>query len=1556
MERATTADREYRKGTSVMTSSKRWTAARAVAAGLAAGMFLLMSGDRGGLAATPPGIDPLEILNLQIRANAIVILDSSGSMAETLAPSAGDLAGDDPNSKLYQAKAVLTQVIRDNERKVSFQFGQYEQPGVGAQAGEMAVPTVEASTYDPGNASGGAVLSTERFLYSTTSARTANLVTNELTVDLRSYIVPNNARIYLIENGTSNVNAPVAAGLYPTGTALALALSTAASNAGTGGNAYTVTYMDNHRFRFRRTTGTQSFTLRWSQMGTGDNLTLRNLIGGSTTDQAAAGTPPEATTANDSRGAIDLRRRSDTEFVESGVTFYKLFARRFFNGQRLVLRQSSNATSAAPTAAPASLGNGDVVCSVTPAIGTTGVGGTGQLAVATDPFSARDQPWVELVRGDASCNAAAGAQASRFYFSSVPRGNYAASPAAGQPEYIPGGGEWRRLDTGPNPDVWIPWGADNTCGGFESLVSLQPCTNNAQFNLIAPHLKLEVEIDPVTRLPIGYTENTDGSITPPTEPTVQGIRAGGSTPISESIADVDAEFTSTLWPTISAYGANGPFPKTFLIFLTDGDDTCQTADGGTSIGDDNMALRAAYRAQLLRQSIDTSTPRRAEASSISTFVIAFGSGASATRSNWISYGGSGMIGGGGAGQIPLVNHGGAIGQAWSRGPTAAELATCTTCRPASIATNPAELAAALQSAIEQGQTVGVFSDQQSVTESIFELAYRAQANLDPFESNRYDFSVPILLQSTFEMPSFEGRLKAFRRQGNASVQEWDAGQKLQDRVAAEVGVLPRTWTELRGTGTTDDVLSTDALIERRIYTTSGNGVYGVTVADLLDNFATPPARLTLWPTEASIDPVPVSNSYPAGKLDIALGISPGLMSFSELQATFGACTASTVGGALPADCTAASGRAVQEARRAILAYTAGAELLRDGAGAIRTSAGEIQFRLRNWILAESTLAAPAAVGPPPDERTKFHVAEYQNFIKGPSGDALKMGFGLTEPPDATDETTADSTHQPVMSVVYHAANDMLHAFRAGPCNKEQACVGTSLIETGGEELWGFVPYDLLGALKGRLQPQGRTNHTYMLSAPVRLADVFVPGSFSRTVEGTTISSNEGVWRVMIFLGRGIGGKYVTALDVTAPGQFNLHSLKTTGPIPIWNRGNPDTHDGQVGGVANNSLEPNDLAAYAEMGQTWSIPAIGFVRRAGNVTTRTPGGVEYAAYMGSGYANNAGCTSGCEGARFYALDALTGDVIASHNVGNRNNAATPFTNVIAAGPAVFQPERVSFRPQGGINESILEANAVYFNDIHGRVWKTLTNNPGNAPLMLADVNGTGVTQHPLGVSPALLNYEDPLSQGGNGMERPHLYVESGNDNRIFLPTDPVPTTPPFKAWGLIDRNPDDSNDAGGDGVTGPVKVLFAKDFPALYRGTTQAATAFESVGLGRVFIAGTRFNPPGTTNAPPPPPCRSSFDSILFALGAASGNAAFDLNSGNDEYVEYRDEKVMSVQAVRGHVVVDRGLGAEIAPTPPPAVLISQPVPGSVFNGISIPENYAIANRETPFRAQPTLCR
>jgi hypothetical protein len=553
--------------------------------------------------------------------------------------------------------------------------------------------------------------------------------------------------------------------------------------------------------------------------------------------------------------------------------------------------------------------------------------------------------------------------------------------------------------------------------------------------------------------------------------------------------------------------------------------------------------------------------------------------------------------------------------------------------------------------------------------------------------------------------------------------------------------------------------------------------------------------------------------------------------------------------------------------------------------------------------------------------------------------------------------------KPVMTVAYHAANDMLHAFRAGPCrdNSGGNTCRDSRQETGGEELWGFVPFDMLGQIKERMGSQRREPHTYVIAAPVRLADVFVPGSFSRTVGGASISG-DGVWRTVIYFGRGIGGKYLTALDVTAPGPYTFGSLQTAGPIVLWNRGNPDTQNGLVGGTANNTVAGNtDLAAYARMGETWSIPAIAPVKAAANTTPRKPiNGSEFVAYAGSGYGNTTGCVSGtnpCEGKRFYALDALTGDVIYTYDTTDRAGT-NAFPNAIVAGPAAFNGERLKFQTGiSGVSTAADLTTRVYFVDIHGRLYvvkEPTVTSPTRTFTQLADVNNASTVEQPLAVAPALLNYAD-----AGGTLRPHIYLESGHDKRIFPPDADPATTPPFKLFGLRD---DDltADPSSTDEVVGPVKVLFVKPLPNLYRGNVQPATAFTAGGLGRVFFAGSRFNPPGTTFAPPPPPCRSSFDSILFAVGAGSGNAAYDLNaSGQDEYFEYQNQKVQAVQVKGGILVVDRGLGAEVPPPPPaPPEVLVPPASGSVYVGLSKNScpTCITSHQSMPFNAGTSVCR
>src|SRR5262249_24835413 len=147
-----------------------------------------------------------------------------------------------------------------------------------------------------------------------------------------------------------------------------------------------------------------------------------------------------------------------------------------------------------------------------------------------------------------------------------------------------------------------------------------------------------------------------------------------------------------------------------------------------------------------------------------------------------------------------------------------------------------------------------FSDQQSITESIFEMVASAPAfapspgtsplpSPDPLRADsRYNATIPVLLQSTFEMPQFKGHLNAFRNISSvaqppgapacagsppfpaACLDASDAGRKLYDRVATNsLTTLQYTFDQLRGGSTSTDAnivtFTAPGVIRRRIYTT-----------------------------------------------------------------------------------------------------------------------------------------------------------------------------------------------------------------------------------------------------------------------------------------------------------------------------------------------------------------------------------------------------------------------------------------------------------------------------------------------------------------------------------------------------------------------------------------------------------------------------------------------------------------------------------------------------------------------------------------------------------------
>jgi hypothetical protein len=75
------------------TTMKRHKWSRGAGLGLAAILLLVLSGDGIGAAISPHGIDPLDVLDLQVKPNVIIVLDSSGSMQESLGR---DSAGNSP--------------------------------------------------------------------------------------------------------------------------------------------------------------------------------------------------------------------------------------------------------------------------------------------------------------------------------------------------------------------------------------------------------------------------------------------------------------------------------------------------------------------------------------------------------------------------------------------------------------------------------------------------------------------------------------------------------------------------------------------------------------------------------------------------------------------------------------------------------------------------------------------------------------------------------------------------------------------------------------------------------------------------------------------------------------------------------------------------------------------------------------------------------------------------------------------------------------------------------------------------------------------------------------------------------------------------------------------------------------------------------------------------------------------------------------------------------------------------------------------------------------------
>jgi hypothetical protein len=229
------------------------------------------------------------------------------------------------------------------------------------------------------------------------------------------------------------------------------------------------------------------------------------------------------------------------------------------------------------------------------------------------------------------------------------------------------GVRWHKANRTENPANRLAVLANNaSCGGFA------PLTSDA--TEIGRYLGPELQINPNGTID-GYVEGSLGAppLAPPRE---YGIRASGLTPLANALTDIGARFASS-WSSLAA-------EKTFVLLLTDGDDTCvdkKTGDVTVSTAD-ARALRAALRAQLIVQ-----------AARVPVLIVAFGNEVSARRSQWIAWGGTGLV-------RPTTGTGEAV--RWAAPPSEAERKACTSCRDALTARDATELEAAVRKAIDVG--------------------------------------------------------------------------------------------------------------------------------------------------------------------------------------------------------------------------------------------------------------------------------------------------------------------------------------------------------------------------------------------------------------------------------------------------------------------------------------------------------------------------------------------------------------------------------------------------------------------------------------------------------------------------------------------------------------------------------------------------------------------------------------------------------------------------------------------------------------------------------------
>ena len=360
-----------------------------------------------------------------------------------------------------------------------------------------------------------------------------------------------------------------------------------------------------------------------------------------------------------------------------------------------------------------------------------------------------------------------------------------------------------------------------------------------------------------------------------------------------------------------------------------------------------------------------------------------------------------------------------------------------------------------------------------------------------------------------------------------------------------------------------------------------------------------------------------------------------------------------------------------------------------------------------WKLYENTAGSIAVVANPPRspdfDPPLAHAAEY-----GVGGSVAGDGFFWD--------------HFNRKTIVYYTSNfGMLQGFEG---------------ETG-KEVVAFIPDDIVGlaltevagsrdTLKDVVKNvvtnnNGIINHKFTASGRATIDDAFLRAD----------NGEDDKWHSMIVFGRGKGGRFITAMDITtvpsAPSSIRL----------LWNRGNRElpVMEGPIDGL----------------GETFSTPVLG------NVDTRGPStppeeADQWLVFAGGGY----GCDNPeNEGQNLFAFRAEDGVIYYTAWAGNDSSAAIPY-NALPARPTLFNPHDAdTLDPKDFVTR-------VYIPDVQGKVHKLVTTDPDPANWQFTVFAEMG-TDHPITAPVTLL--DDPFTP-----DRVFVMAGSGGDSRAAVPVD------------------------------------------------------------------------------------------------------------------------------------------------------------------------------------------